>query len=69
MMISFIVFIVALSIFEVRSMLKKNLKRELVIFHIIALITLSYGILYFSNPFKDSFAKTILDIINPNYSK
>ncbi|MCG8483562.1 MAG: hypothetical protein MJA31_09665 [Clostridia bacterium] len=62
-MIAFIIFIVLLSIIEVYTMKKNQLKRELILYSVIALITLVYGIIYFSNPYQYSFSKVIIDIL------
>lgn len=69
MIFSFIIFIFLLSFWEIYSLSKNKLKKEMVVYIIIGFITLSFGILYFLNPYEYSFAKTILDYIDPNYSK
>lgn len=60
-MIAFVIFVVVLSIIEVYRMKKDQLTRELVVYGVLALITLLYGIIYFNNPYEFSFSKLIAE--------
>ncbi|BDR67557.1 hypothetical protein [Clostridium tetani] len=66
-MILFTIFILILSIFEIKVMLKKDLKNELKVFILLTLTTLSLGYLYISNPYRRGFADIILTFFGIKY--
>lgn len=61
-MILFIIFVVILSIVEIVMMKKKKLKKEIILYCILAIITLVYGIFYFKNPYSYSFAEMVINL-------
>lgn len=66
-MIFFTILILILSVFEIKSMLKKGLKNELKVFILLTLVTLTLGYYYISNPYRKSFANIILTFFGINY--
>jgi len=66
-MIWLIILILLVSIFDVRYMLQRGEKRELVVYAFLAVGTLVFGIYYFSDPYRDSLAKNILEVLNLKY--
>ena len=66
-MILFTTLIIFLIIFEVKSMLRNKLKRELKVFILLALITFASGYYYISNPYGKSIANIIFTFFGIKY--
>lgn len=66
-MISLIVIVLGVGIFEVWNMLKKNLKKEAVVWICMAVVTVAFGIYYLSNPFGDSLCYMLLNLFGIEY--
>ena len=62
-MILFVMVVTFVSIYEIRNMFKKRLFKELVLFCILASITVGSGIIYFLNSYKYSLAGMLLNIL------
>lgn len=60
----FIGVLIAFSIFDIRVMSKANLKKEILPYLVLSLIACSVGLIYFTNPFRDSIANMILSLFN-----
>lgn len=52
-----------LSIVEIFILKKRKLYKEMILYSIMALITLVYGIVYFVNPYSFSFASMVFDLL------
>ncbi len=59
----FIILMLVVSIIEIHAMSKKKQVREIVVFIVIALLTISLGYVYFSNPYRESITQRILSIL------
>jgi multisubunit Na+/H+ antiporter MnhB subunit len=63
-MILFIILIIALIVYEVISLKKKNQVKEIYVFLGCMLIASAFGIIYLLNPSQPSIASYILKILN-----
>lgn len=68
-MIFFFIFILILSIYEIKAILKNNdnKKASIIIYSIITIITLVLGIYYYKNQYGNSFSYYILKLLNISY--
>jgi uncharacterized membrane protein len=60
----FLAILAAFGYFDIRAMNKGKLKKEILAYLLFSGISAGLGIIYFSYPFRDSIAKTILSIFN-----
>ncbi|MCK9479053.1 MAG: hypothetical protein M0R40_06080 [Firmicutes bacterium] len=65
-MITLGIIIVALSIFEIAQMRKKKLKKEIVIYICLAIISFTLGAFYISKPLSKSISRYALDLLERN---
>ena len=69
-MVSFLVLIaltVILSIWDIKSMKKANLKKEITPYILLMLVSGIMGFLYFTDPFRKSIAIMFLDLLNIDF--
>jgi|LSQX01.1.fsa_nt_gb uncharacterized membrane protein HdeD (DUF308 family) len=66
-MILLVILIFIISILEIRCMVKKRQKRDMVLFIIISVLSVSLGCYYFSNPYRESFIQHILSVFGQKY--
>lgn len=64
MLITFILLVLVVSCFEILSLVKRKLKKELVAFCCFSIIILAFGYFYLSNPFRSSLSYIILSFFN-----
>lgn len=62
-MITLILVVSALSIVEIRAMWNKKLKKEILVFSVLAVIALLLGGFYLSDPYRSGFADQITKLI------
>ena len=62
-MIYLILVIAILGIKDIKYLLSKNIKRDLYVYIALMLLDIALGILYYSNPERDSFSKIVLSLI------
>jgi len=55
--------IVIVSIIDIKELISQNKKKDLFVYVAIMLLVSALGIFYYSNPERDSFAKTVLSLI------
>lgn len=63
MIVFYFVLIIAISVFEINTMLKRNLKKELGLFVSLALIALALSWIYSKNPYGISIADSVLSML------
>lgn len=56
-----------ISAYEISGMIKKQQKKEIIIFSIFAALTLGFGIFYLSDPYKISLAQQALRLIGKQF--
>jgi len=61
-MILLTVLVLGISVFEIWNMVKKKQKKEIVVFVVIAALTLAIGYIYISDPSRESLAQCILRV-------
>ena len=66
-MIIFLLFILVLSIFEIKTMLKNNNKKDIIVYCLLAIIAITLGLYYISNPYRNSLSKNILELFGINF--
>lgn len=66
-MIFLTILIFAVSIFEIRAMKRRKQNKEIVVFIVLAALSLSLGYLYLSNPYGESLAQRILKVIGKEF--
>lgn len=62
-MVYLILVIVILSIKDIKDLISQNKKKELYVYVIFMLLVGAFGVFYYSNPERDSFAKIFLSLI------
>lgn len=60
----FILTLIIMSIAEIRSMLKAKLKKEIVPYLILFLLSVALGFYYLTNPSRESFSSTLINLLN-----
>jgi len=60
----FILTLIIMSIVEVRSMLKAKLKKEIVPYLILIVLSAALGALYLTDPSRDSLSYSIIKLLN-----
>lgn len=66
-MIILILLVVGIGIYEVTKLLKKQYKKEAVIWICIGVVTIVFGIYYMSNPFENSLSNILLSLFGFEY--
>lgn len=66
-MLPLIILVLAVSIFEIRGMVKRKQKKEIVVFAVIAVLTLGLGFFYTGNPYGESLAQRLLRLIGREF--
>ncbi|HPD01134.1 MAG TPA: hypothetical protein PLA01_07280 [Acetivibrio sp.] len=66
-MIKLVIFVVILSFIEIKSMVKKQQKKEIFVYLGLAVISLALGLLYLSNPYRTSLAQHMLRLIGQEF--
>lgn len=62
-MMYFTILVLVVGFFEIRAMIKRKQSREIVVFVVVAVLSLSLAYFYFSNPYGESLAQRILRIL------
>lgn len=62
-MVYLIIAIVIVSIKDIKDLISQNKKKELYVYIIMMSLVAVFGIFYYSNPERDSFAKIFLSLI------
>lgn len=60
----FILTLIMMSVVEIRSMLKIKLKKEIVPYLILIVLSAALGALYLTDPSRDSFSYMIIKLLN-----
>lgn len=63
-LVVFLLILIAFGFFDIRAMVKGKLKKEVLPYLMFSVLAAGLGIIYFSNPFRDSISKAILDIFH-----
>ena len=62
--LTFLVILIIISVIDIRSMMKYSLKKEIIPYLVLMLISGSAGFLYLSDPYRKSIEYLILNIFN-----
>jgi len=62
-MVLYIAVVMIVSFFEIKSMTRKNLRREVIVFIGFSLFTALIGCIYFYNPYRQSIVNFILTLV------
>lgn len=66
-MIYLIALVILISFFEIRRMVVKQQKKEIVIFLILAVISLALGYFYLLDPYRTSLAQHMLKLVGKQF--
>lgn len=67
MMLPLLTLVLVVSFFEIRGMVKNRQTKEIVVFAVMAVLTLGLGLFYTGNPYRESLAQQLLRLIDRQF--
>lgn len=61
-MILFLTFLIGFSILDIITLVGKKQKKEMIVYIVMSLITVAFGILYFTSEYETSLIRSLLDL-------
>ena len=63
-MIAYIILVLAIGIFEIIMMYRKNLHKEIVVYAVISLLAIAFAVYYYGTSPDSSLSRIVLDFLN-----